>query len=69
MPSLSDDPLLTPNATGEELGVSPQGTLAKWRLRGCGPRYCKIGRLVRYRRSDVEAWITAQARNSTSDPA
>ena len=32
-------------------------TLRKWRTEGRGPRYVKIGTLVRYRPEDVEAWI------------
>lgn len=36
------------------------------RHRGGGPVFCKIGSLVRYRRSDVMDWIEAQRRTSTS---
>jgi predicted DNA-binding transcriptional regulator AlpA len=32
-------------------------TLRKWRSEGRGPRYVKIGALVRYRPEDVEVWI------------
>lgn len=32
-------------------------TLRKWRVEGRGPRYVKIGTLVRYRPEDVDAWI------------
>jgi predicted DNA-binding transcriptional regulator AlpA len=32
-------------------------TLRKWRSEGRGPRYVKIGALVRYRPEDVDAWI------------
>ena len=32
-------------------------TLRKWRGEGRGPRYVKIGALVRYRPEDVDAWI------------
>jgi predicted DNA-binding transcriptional regulator AlpA len=32
-------------------------TLRKWRTEGRGPRYVKIGTLVRYRPEDVDAWI------------
>ena len=36
----------------------PEHTLAVWAMRGKGPPYVKVGeRLVRYRRSDVEAWL------------
>jgi predicted DNA-binding transcriptional regulator AlpA len=29
--------------------------------RGDGPRYVRVGRLVRYRASDIDAWIEAHA--------
>jgi len=32
-------------------------TLRKWRTEGRGPRYVKIGTLVRHRPEDVDAWI------------
>jgi hypothetical protein len=31
-----------------------------WRQRGVGPRYQKIGRLVRYAEGDVMAWLAQQ---------
>lgn len=44
----------------DEFGVSIE-TVRKWRVKGTGPRGHKIGGLVRYRRGDVEAWLTKQA--------
>jgi excisionase family DNA binding protein len=38
------------------LGV-PVKTLYRWRNTGYGPVGCRVGRYVRYRSSDVEAWI------------
>jgi predicted DNA-binding transcriptional regulator AlpA len=35
-------------------------TATKWRARAEGPPFIKIGRLVRYRRSDVDAWLAAR---------
>jgi excisionase family DNA binding protein len=32
-------------------------TATKWRAKAKGPPFIKVGRLVRYRRSDVEAWL------------
>ena len=43
------------------LGVS-RATLQSWRYCGKGPRYLKIGRLIRYRNSDVDAYLRAQTR-------
>lgn len=39
------------------------------RLEGTGPPYIKIGRSVRYRASDVEDWLEANLRRSTSSPS
>lgn len=47
----------------------PQGTLANWRYLGKGPRFVKVGRRVRYRRSDVEAWLELHVRESTGAAA
>lgn len=43
-----------------------KNTIEGWRVKGIGPRYVKIGRLVRYRIEDVEAWLEKQTRSSTS---
>jgi predicted DNA-binding transcriptional regulator AlpA len=37
-------------------------TLRKWRSLRRGPRFMKLGGAVRYRVSDVESWLAAQAR-------
>lgn len=50
------DPLLTPQEVADRLGVSPT-TLATWRCTKRYPlAYVKVGRLVRYRAGDVEAF-------------
>lgn len=46
---------------------SSVSTLAKLRLKGGGPRFCRIGRAIRYRRSDLDEWLVASSRRSTSD--
>jgi excisionase family DNA binding protein len=38
------------------LGISSV-TATKWRAKAKGPPFIKVGRLVRYRRSDVDAWL------------
>ena len=43
------------------LGVS-RAALQSWRYVGRGPRYIKIGRLIRYRNADVDADLRAQTR-------
>ena len=50
--------LLTPREASEALGI-PEGTLAQWRSQRRGPPYIKLeGRLVRYRVSDLESYLT-----------
>ena len=60
MTSLFPQILLTPEQVAECLGVSVE-TLNVWR---CTKRYnlpyVKAGRLVRYRRTDVEAFVTSR---------
>jgi excisionase family DNA binding protein len=62
------DDLFEDQTLGEILNV-PVGTLANWRYHGKGPRFVKVGRHVRYRRSDVEAWLERNARESTATAA
>ncbi len=44
-----------------------QSTLAKLRVTGKGPAYCKLGRRVVYRREDLMDWLEESRRLSTSD--
>jgi hypothetical protein len=48
------------------LGLAPS-TLAKLRLSGDGPVYCKLGRRVVYRPADLEAWLKSRVARDTSD--
>ncbi len=41
-------------------------TLRKWRTEGRGPRYVKIGTLVRYRPEDVDALIQSHESQSAA---
>ena len=40
-----------------------EGTLRYWRHLGCGPRSFKIGRHVRYWRTDLILWLSEQTNN------
>lgn len=42
------------------LGV-PLGTIYNWRVSGKGPRAIRVGRHLRYRPSDVDAWLERHA--------
>lgn len=48
--------LLTPNQLAENLGIKPF-TLLQYRMNGKGPKYIKLGHLVRYRQEDVDEWL------------
>lgn len=52
----------------EEIGV-PVQRLAVWRMEGTGPRYVKLGRSIRYRSSDVQAWLEANTVETTGGAA
>lgn len=57
--------LLTPAQLGEHLGLTV-GALAQMRYRGNGPKFIKLGgKQVRYRESDVQAWLDQQTRDRT----
>jgi len=58
--------LLTNDALAERLHVHPN-TTEHWRLKGEGPPWIRVGRLVRYRPEDVEEWLTRNRAQSTSE--
>lgn len=41
--------------------------LAKWRMKGRGPRFMKAGRRILYECGEVRRWLEAQERSSTLD--
>ena len=48
--------LLNDHALAELCGFGVE-TVRRWRLQGRGPRFVKIGSMVRYRTSDIETWL------------
>ena len=58
--------LRTPEAANH-LNVS-KSFLEKLRLTGGGPRYAKLGKIVTYSAEDLDAWVEARTRTSTSEP-
>jgi len=42
-------------------------TLEAWRCRGGGPVFLKLGKAVRYRKSDLENFMDARLRRNTSE--
>lgn len=58
---------LTTEEAAALLRLAPQ-TLNRRRCEGSPPIYHKIGRRCLYRREDLEAFVSAARRTSTSDP-
>lgn len=48
--------LMTSKEVAEFLQV-PVSTIHQWRYRNTGPKGFRVGKHVRFKRSDVEAWI------------
>ena len=57
---------MTPHEAADYL-KSSTSTLAKRRLNGDGPNFTRIGRAIRYRRVDLDAWMAARLTGSTSE--
>lgn len=55
-----DDELLTLQDVAELLEVSPN-TIYYWRYQGTGPKGHKVGKRVRYWRSEVLDWLQGRA--------
>lgn len=63
------DPLLSDRDV-ERITGRARSTLQKDRVVGSGIPFVRIGRLVRYRQSDVQSYLDAlPVRRSTSEPA
>lgn len=59
--------LLRPSELADYLGTTV-GQLSNMRYRGTGPKFITLGgRSVRYRWSDVHAWLEANTRVQTGD--
>jgi predicted DNA-binding transcriptional regulator AlpA len=58
--------VITAPAAAKLVGLS-ESTLAKLRLNGNGPTYCKLGRRVVYRPADLETWLQSRTARDTTD--
>ena len=56
LPEVLRKGLLSIGQLSEYLGV-PVNTIYDWNRRGTGPRRIKVGQAVRWRMSDVDAWL------------
>jgi excisionase family DNA binding protein len=65
---MPDEPLkyFTPPEAAKYLRTSVS-TLAKLRVYGGGPEFTRIGRAIRYRRADLDTYMTDQLVRSTSE--
>ena len=61
-----DDEMLTMKEVAALLRV-PEATLRYWRHLGTGPRGFRLGRSVRYWRTEVWAWLATQTREGRGD--
>ena len=57
---------LSVGAAAQYLGVS-ESFLNKARVTGTGPRFSKLGSRCFYRLTDLDSWVEAHLRQSTSD--
>lgn len=59
--------LLDTRQAAARLGIQPN-TLEMWRSAGrYGLPYLKVGRVVRYRARDLDAWLDERVRHSTGE--
>jgi predicted DNA-binding transcriptional regulator AlpA len=59
--------LLNEKQVADYLSLSV-ASLRRWRLFRTGPKFVKIGSLVRYRRGDLDDWLKSQTRTSSRHP-
>jgi excisionase family DNA binding protein len=66
--TMPDEPLkyFTPPEAANYLRSSVS-TLAKLRVYGGGPEFTRIGRAIRYRRTDIDTYMADQLVRSTSE--
>lgn len=57
---MNESEFLSPEGLANLLDV-PVASVYAWRHRGIGPKGSRVGKHVRYRRSDVDAWLDVNA--------
>lgn len=61
-----NDELLDTERVARLCGLSEM-TMRKWRMTGEGPRFIRLGRSVRYRLADLEAFLAQRAFTTTTE--
>jgi hypothetical protein len=51
---------------GNDKPVSPR-TFQRWRQRGVGPKFLRVGNQIRYRKEDLDRWLEGRVAQSTAD--
>jgi excisionase family DNA binding protein len=59
MIELSNENALNERQASKYLGVSA-GTMRLWRSEGRAPRFFRAGKLIRFRKADLDSWIEAR---------
>jgi excisionase family DNA binding protein len=57
--------LMTEQEVSKRLNVSV-ASLRRWRLLGRGPRFLKVGSLVRYQAEELDAWLASLPTGGTA---
>jgi predicted DNA-binding transcriptional regulator AlpA len=63
----TNEPLLDLDWLSGFIDIPPR-TIYNWRLRGEGPPAYRVGRHLRYRKSDVEDWLQGRHDNAAGGP-
>ena len=58
--------LLDTEAVARNYGLAPV-TLRKWRMNGVGPRFVRLGRAIRYRKSAVDDFLASREFTTTTE--
>lgn len=62
------EPLVSMQDLADTFGV-PLLTVRRWRKYGKGPKGYRIGKHVKFRMSEVEAWLQAQREDEGNTPS
>ena len=63
--TINTDPLFTAHEAADYLAIGV-GSVNYWRHKKTGPRFIRVGRQVRYRRSDLDTWLDTRTEATAS---